>query len=223
MPTWTMRWPACCTASSAPRANPALPGSRAFVHASVYDEFKRRLLAGVQALRVGDPASERTQMGPLVNMGHRATVERYVQLGRDEGGSAGRRRAPQRRAVRQGQLLPAHRHRGPAQQRAHVPGGDLRPGAGAAALERRGRPAGPVQRQRVRPGLGHLDARLQDRLAHRPRAADRHGVDQHLQAVLGQHAVWRRQDERHRAREGPPGHPGVHRPEEFLLGLERCH
>lgn len=64
-----------------------IAGSRAFIHASVYDEFKRRLLAGVRALRVGDPASERTQMGPLVNMGHRATVERYVQLGRDEGGT----------------------------------------------------------------------------------------------------------------------------------------
>ena len=26
-------------------------------------------------------------MGPLVNLGHRASVERYVQLGRDEGGT----------------------------------------------------------------------------------------------------------------------------------------
>jgi acyl-CoA reductase-like NAD-dependent aldehyde dehydrogenase len=63
-----------------------IAGSRAFVHASVYDEFKRRLLAGVQALRVGDPADERTQMGPLVNLGHRASVERYVALGVQEGG-----------------------------------------------------------------------------------------------------------------------------------------
>ena len=63
-----------------------IAGSRAFVHVSVYDEFKRRLLAGVKNLRVGDPASESTQMGPLVNLGHRASVERYVQLGIDEGG-----------------------------------------------------------------------------------------------------------------------------------------
>jgi acyl-CoA reductase-like NAD-dependent aldehyde dehydrogenase len=63
-----------------------IAGSRAFVHASVYDQFKRRLLAGVQALRVGDPADERTQMGPLVNLGHRASVERYVELGVKEGG-----------------------------------------------------------------------------------------------------------------------------------------
>jgi betaine-aldehyde dehydrogenase len=63
-----------------------IAGSRAFVHASVYEEFKQRLLAGVQALRVGDPADERTQMGPLVNLSHRASVERYVQLGIEEGG-----------------------------------------------------------------------------------------------------------------------------------------
>ncbi len=63
-----------------------IAGSRAFVHASVYDEFKRRLLVGTQKLRVGDPSSEATQMGPLVNLGHRASVERYVQLGVDEGG-----------------------------------------------------------------------------------------------------------------------------------------
>ncbi len=63
-----------------------IAGSRAFVHASVYEEFRRRLLEGVKGLRVGDPASERTQMGPLVNMGHRATVEGFVDLGLKEGG-----------------------------------------------------------------------------------------------------------------------------------------
>lgn len=63
-----------------------IAGSRAFVHASLYDEFKTRLLAGIARLRVGDPALESTQMGPLVNLGHRASVERYVQLGLDEGG-----------------------------------------------------------------------------------------------------------------------------------------
>ena len=63
-----------------------IAGSRAFVHTSVYSEFKSRLLAGVRALRVGDPASETTQMGPLVSLGHRASIERYVQIGLDEGG-----------------------------------------------------------------------------------------------------------------------------------------
>ena len=63
-----------------------IAGSRAFVHASVYDAFKARLLEGVARLRVADPALEDTHMGPLVSQAHRATVERYVQLGLDEGG-----------------------------------------------------------------------------------------------------------------------------------------
>jgi acyl-CoA reductase-like NAD-dependent aldehyde dehydrogenase len=63
-----------------------IAGSRAFVHASVYDEFKSRLLAVVKGLLVADPSLEDTHMGPLVNRGHRDSVERYVQLGRDEGG-----------------------------------------------------------------------------------------------------------------------------------------
>lgn len=61
-------------------------GSRAFVHMAVYDEFKNRLLEGVKQLRVGDPALETTQMGPLVSQAHRASIEGYVQLGRDDGG-----------------------------------------------------------------------------------------------------------------------------------------
>ena len=63
-----------------------IAGSRAFVHASVYDQFKSRLLAAVKGLRVADPSLENTHVGPLVNRGHRDSVERYVQLGRDEGG-----------------------------------------------------------------------------------------------------------------------------------------
>jgi acyl-CoA reductase-like NAD-dependent aldehyde dehydrogenase len=63
-----------------------IAGSRAFVHESVYEAFKTRLLAAVAGLRVGDPALESTHMGPLVSQSHRESVERYVQIGRDEGG-----------------------------------------------------------------------------------------------------------------------------------------
>ncbi|MEY4266921.1 MAG: hypothetical protein RIS90_1456 [Pseudomonadota bacterium] len=63
-----------------------IAGSRAFVHRSVYAEFRQRLLAGARALRVGDPALEATQMGPLVSGAHRESVERYVALGLADGG-----------------------------------------------------------------------------------------------------------------------------------------
>ena len=64
-----------------------IAGSRAFVHGSVYEAFKRRLVAGALRLKVGDPALDSTQMGPLISATHRAGIERYVQLGLDEGGT----------------------------------------------------------------------------------------------------------------------------------------
>jgi betaine-aldehyde dehydrogenase len=62
-------------------------GARAFVHASVYPEFKRRLLAQTAMLRVADPALESTHMGPLISQSHRESVERYVALALQEGGT----------------------------------------------------------------------------------------------------------------------------------------
>ena len=64
-----------------------IAGSRAFVQGSVYEAFKRRLVAGALRLKVGDPALDSTQMGPLISATHRAGIERYVQLGLDEGGT----------------------------------------------------------------------------------------------------------------------------------------
>ena len=63
-----------------------IAGSRLFVQRGLYDAFMQRLAEGAAKLRVGDPEDERTQMGPLIHEQHRQTVERYVQLGRDEGG-----------------------------------------------------------------------------------------------------------------------------------------
>ena len=63
-----------------------IAGSRAFVHTSVYEAFKARLVAGAKALRVGDPTDTRTQMGPLISASHRACVERYVDIAHSEGG-----------------------------------------------------------------------------------------------------------------------------------------
>jgi len=63
-----------------------IAGSRLFVQRSIYDEFVRRLTEGARRLRVGDPSREDTQMGPLVTSQHRESIERYVALGRAEGG-----------------------------------------------------------------------------------------------------------------------------------------
>jgi len=62
-----------------------IAGSRPFVARAIYDEFVTRLAEAAKNLRVGDPASERTQMGPLITARHRELVERYVALGVQEG------------------------------------------------------------------------------------------------------------------------------------------
>ena len=63
-----------------------IAGSRLFVQRDIYRPFMDRLVAAAERLRVGDPASEQTQMGPLVSQAHRETVEGYVALGLEEGG-----------------------------------------------------------------------------------------------------------------------------------------
>lgn len=63
-----------------------IAGSRLFVARSLYDEFLTRLARAAESLRIGDPLSERTQMGPLISAAHRESIERYVDLGVSEGG-----------------------------------------------------------------------------------------------------------------------------------------
>ncbi|MDB5749650.1 MAG: aldehyde dehydrogenase [Ramlibacter sp.] len=71
-----------------------IAGSRLFVARKLYAAFMERLAAKAAALRVGDPADERTQMGPLITGKHRDSIEGYVKLGLSEGGKllAGGRR-----------------------------------------------------------------------------------------------------------------------------------
>ncbi|EAW12152.1 aldehyde dehydrogenase [Aspergillus clavatus NRRL 1] len=61
-------------------------GSRLLVHADLYESFKERLQKRVQALRVGDPTDERTQIGSVIS---RVAVERcagFVARAVQEGG-----------------------------------------------------------------------------------------------------------------------------------------
>ncbi len=62
-----------------------LCGSRIFVERSIYEPFKRDLVARAEALRLGDPLSEDTEQGALVTEAHLDKVLSYVQLAREEG------------------------------------------------------------------------------------------------------------------------------------------
>jgi acyl-CoA reductase-like NAD-dependent aldehyde dehydrogenase len=52
--------------------------SRILVQRSVYEKFMALLEPAVSGVRVGDPASADTEMGPLISAGHRAHVQAYV-------------------------------------------------------------------------------------------------------------------------------------------------
>lgn len=62
-----------------------IAGSRLFVQRAVHDQFVEQLVALTRALRVGDPNDPTTQVAPLVHHDHRESVERYIQLGVQEG------------------------------------------------------------------------------------------------------------------------------------------
>jgi acyl-CoA reductase-like NAD-dependent aldehyde dehydrogenase len=55
--------------------------SRILVQRSVFDRFMELLEPAVQGVRVGDPALETTQMGPLISAAHRERVAAYVPDG----------------------------------------------------------------------------------------------------------------------------------------------
>ena len=52
--------------------------SRILVERSGLDQFMAALVGAVDAIRVGDPLDEQTQMGPLISASHRDTVASYL-------------------------------------------------------------------------------------------------------------------------------------------------
>jgi betaine-aldehyde dehydrogenase len=59
--------------------------SRVLVEASIHDAFVDAFAAVTRRLVVGDPLDERTQVGSLISRSHRERVQRYLEIGREEG------------------------------------------------------------------------------------------------------------------------------------------
>jgi len=59
--------------------------SRIFVERLAYDAFIEALTTKTDALRVGQPLSEETDLGPLVSAGQRQTALEYLEIGQKEG------------------------------------------------------------------------------------------------------------------------------------------
>ncbi|GLQ90367.1 aldehyde dehydrogenase [Dyella flagellata] len=64
-----------------------LCGSRLLVQRSIFDSFRERYLAKVQALRVGDPELASTDLGAMVSREHFDKVMRCIEQAREEGGN----------------------------------------------------------------------------------------------------------------------------------------
>lgn len=63
-----------------------LSGSRLLVQRDIRDEFLDRFVAEAAKLRIGDPKSPDTFVGPLIEARHRDKVHGYVELAQREGG-----------------------------------------------------------------------------------------------------------------------------------------
>src|SRR5438552_470140 len=53
--------------------------SRILVQSSVYDRFVELLVEATRRVKVGDPAEEITEMGPLISSAHRETVSSFIE------------------------------------------------------------------------------------------------------------------------------------------------
>ena len=60
-------------------------GSRLLLQAGIHDEFVERLVEFTKGIRLGDPASPETQMGPIANKAQFDKILRCVQMAREDG------------------------------------------------------------------------------------------------------------------------------------------
>lgn len=59
--------------------------SRLILHRKIHDQFTQRVAKAAEALKLGDGREEQTEVGPLIHQDARDKVERYVEIGRQEG------------------------------------------------------------------------------------------------------------------------------------------
>ncbi len=64
-----------------------LCGSRVLVQDGIYDQFVGRFIEEVEAMKIGDPSDEQTELGALISAEHLKKVEGYIELAKEEGGT----------------------------------------------------------------------------------------------------------------------------------------
>ena len=59
--------------------------TRFYVHANIYARFRKAFAGALEAVKIGDPLDQATQMGPLVNEKRLSAIEAFVEDGRRNG------------------------------------------------------------------------------------------------------------------------------------------
>lgn len=67
------------TARTQNNGQSCIAAKRFFVHADIYDDVKSRFVKAFEALNIGDPMKEDTDIGPLVNKDGRDTIAKQVE------------------------------------------------------------------------------------------------------------------------------------------------
>lgn len=60
-------------------------GTRILVQRGIYDQFLERMVERTAGIRVGYQLDPKTQMGPVISADQAATIEGYIQIGKDQG------------------------------------------------------------------------------------------------------------------------------------------
>ena len=197
-------------------------GSRAYIHASIYDAFVDRLVRRAQQITIGDPLKAATQMGPVATKMQLEKDESMVQRAVAEGAKVlcgGAR--PAIAEFPDGYFYqPTIVHQLTKDNflmRNEVFG----PVLAVTPFDGRSRSPRARQRYRVRPRRRRLDARRAPRPQDGARDRVGHGVDQHLPCADVQLAVRRLQGERHRPPERDRGGVSVPADQERLVRARR--
>lgn len=64
-----------------------LCASRILVEHSIYEDFKKKFIEQVAALKVGDPLEEENNLGAIVSENHWEKIKSYISLAKEEGGT----------------------------------------------------------------------------------------------------------------------------------------
>ncbi len=64
--------------------------SRVLVQKTIYDRFTKALVDAFDAVKMGNPLDESTEMGPLITASHRQRVMEYIEAGKREGATLAR-------------------------------------------------------------------------------------------------------------------------------------